>query len=158
LDTRKTTPGLRVLEKAAVRHGGGHNHRFGLYDGLLIKDNHIAASGSIALAVARAREAAPHTLKIEVEVDTLAQLREALAAGADLALLDNMGPDTLRQAVALAESFYAPAARRISLEASGGITLETIGEVAETGVDLISVGAITHSAPAADIGLDWECF
>jgi nicotinate-nucleotide pyrophosphorylase (carboxylating) len=156
VDTRKTTPGLRFLEKAAVRHGGGRNHRFALYDGLLIKDNHIAAAGSIALAVARARAAAPHTLKIEVEVDTLDQLKEALAAGADLVLLDNMGPDLLRQAVALTEAFHAPVPRRTKLEASGGITLKTIGEVAQTGVDLISVGALTHSAPAVDLGLDWK--
>ena len=156
VDTRKTTPGLRFLEKAAVRHGGGRNHRFALYDGLLIKDNHIAAAGSIALAVGRARAAAPHTLKIEVEVDTLEQLKEALAAGADLVLLDNMGPDLLRRAVALTEAFHAPGPRRTGLEASGGITLKTIGEVAQTGVDLISVGALTHSAPAVDLGLDWE--
>ena len=155
VDTRKTTPGLRSLEKAAVRHGGGRNHRFALYDGLLIKDNHIAAAGSIALAVGRARAAAPHTLKIEVEVDTLDQLKEALAAGADLVLLDNMSPDLLREAVALTEAFHAPGPRRTGLEASGGITLETIGAVAQTGVDLISVGAVTHSAPAVDLGLDW---
>ena len=157
VDTRKTTPGLRFLEKAAVRHGGGRNHRFALYDGLLIKDNHIAAVGSIARAVELARAAAPHTLKIEVEVDTLEQLKEALAAGAEVVLLDNMNPEQLRRAVALTEAFYAPRPRQTRLEASGGITLETIGEVAETGVDLISVGAITHSAPAADLGLDWEC-
>jgi len=155
VDTRKTTPGLRSLEKAAVRHGGGRNHRFALYDGLLIKDNHIAAAGSIALAVGRARAAAPHTLKIEVEVDTLEQLKEALAAEADLVLLDNMSPDLLREAVALTEAFHAPGPRRTGLEASGGITLETIGAVAQTGVDLISVGAVTHSAPAVDLGLDW---
>ena len=157
VDTRKTTPVLRVLEKAAVRHGGGRNHRFGLYDGLLIKDNHIAASGSITLAVNRARAAAPHTLKIEVEADTLEQLSEALTAGADLVLLDNMEPELLRRAVSLTESFYAPGPRRTALEASGGITMENIRQTAETGVDLISVGAITHSAPAADMGLDWEC-
>jgi nicotinate-nucleotide pyrophosphorylase (carboxylating) len=156
-DTRKTTPGLRFLEKAAVRHGGGRNHRFALYDGILIKDNHIAAAGSITLAVGRARSAAPHTLKIEVEVDTLEQLHEALAAGADAVLLDNMNPDLLRRAVALTEDFHAPGPRRTSLEASGGITLETIGAVARTGVDFISVGALTHSAPAVDLGLDWEC-
>jgi len=157
VDTRKTTPGLRFLEKAAVRHGGGRNHRFALYDGLLIKDNHIAAVGSITRAVDLARAAAPHTLKIEVEVDTLDQLKEALAAGAEVVLLDNMNPEMLRLAVALTEAFYAPGARRTKLEASGGVTLATIGEVAKTGVDLISVGAITHSAPAADLGLDWEC-
>jgi nicotinate-nucleotide pyrophosphorylase (carboxylating) len=156
VDTRKTTPGLRSLEKAAVRHGGGRNHRFALYDGILIKDNHLAAAGSIALAVSRARAAAPHTLKIEVEADTLDQLDQALAAGADLVLLDNMSPDLLRQAVARAEAFHAPGPRRTVLEASGGITLETIGAVAQTGVDLISVGAITHSAPSVDLGLDWD--
>jgi nicotinate-nucleotide pyrophosphorylase (carboxylating) len=156
VDTRKTTPGLRFLEKAAVRHGGGRNHRFALYDGLLIKDNHIAAVGSLARAVELARAAAPHTLKIEVEVDTLDQLAEALAAGAEVVLLDNMSPEELRRAVALTEAFYAPEPRRTRLEASGGVTLETIGAVAETGVDMISVGAVTHSAPAADLGLDWE--
>ena len=156
VDTRKTTPGLRFLEKAAVRHGGGRNHRFALYDGILIKDNHIAASGSIAQAVGRARAAAPHTLKIEVEVDDLDQLRQALEAGADLVLLDNMAPDLLRRAVILAGEFFAPGPRRALLEASGGITLETIGAVAQTGVDLISVGAITHSAPSVDLGLDWD--
>ena len=156
VDTRKTTPGLRLLEKAAVRHGGGRNHRFALYDGLLIKDNHLAAIGSIAEAVARARAATPHTLKIEVEVDTLDQLGQALVAGADLVLLDNMGLDLLQEAVALAEAYFAPGPRRVGLEASGGITLETITAVAQTGVDFISIGAITHSAPAADLGLDWD--
>jgi nicotinate-nucleotide pyrophosphorylase (carboxylating) len=156
VDTRKTTPGLRFLEKAAVRHGGGRNHRFALYDGILIKDNHIAAAGSIAKAVSRARFAAPHTLKIEVEVDTLDQLKEALTAGADLVLLDNMGPDLLRQAVRITENFHAPTPRLTLLEASGGINLDSIGSIAQTGVDLISVGAITHSAPSVDLGLDWD--
>ncbi|KXS56473.1 MAG: nicotinate-nucleotide pyrophosphorylase [Candidatus Adiutrix intracellularis] len=156
VDTRKTTPGLRFLEKAAVRHGGGRNHRFALYDGILIKDNHIAAAGSIAKAVSRARFAAPHTLKIEVEVDTLDQLKEALTAGADLVLLDNMRPDLLRQAVWVTENFYAPMPRLTLLEASGGINLDSIGSIAKTGVDLISVGAITHSAPSVDLGLDWD--
>ncbi len=156
VDTRKTTPGLRLLEKAAVRHGGGGNHRFALYDGLLIKDNHIAAAGSIANAVTRARAGAPHTLKIEVEVDTLDQLREALEAGADVVMLDNMGPDDLRRAVALTEDFHRPRPRTTLLEASGGISLDTVAAVARTGVDLISVGALTHSAPAVDLGLDWD--
>lgn len=156
VDTRKTTPGLRLLEKAAVRHGGGGNHRFALYDGLLIKDNHIAAAGSITQAVGRARAGAPHTLKIEVEVDTLDQLREALEAGADVVMLDNMRPDDLRRAVALTEDFHRPRPRATLLEASGGINLDTVAAVAQTGVDLISVGALTHSAPAVDLGLDWD--
>jgi nicotinate-nucleotide pyrophosphorylase (carboxylating) len=152
VDTRKTTPGLRALEKAAVRHGGGQNHRFGLTDGVLIKDNHLAAVGGVnrvARAVALAREGAPHTLRIEVEVTTLAELEQALAAGADIVLLDNMDVATLRQAVALTGG-------RALLEASGGVTLDTVGEIAATGVDLISVGALTHSAPALDISLDFD--
>ncbi len=147
LDTRKTTPGLRALEKAAVRAGGGRNHRFGLSDGVLIKDNHLIAAGGIAPAVAAARQAVPHTLKIEVEVDDLDQLDQALAAGAEAVLLDNMPPETLRQAV-------ERAAGRVWLEASGGITLATVAAVAATGVNAISVGALTHSAPALNIGLD----
>ncbi len=152
VDTRKTSPGLRALEKAAVRHGGGHNHRFGLADGVLIKDNHLAAIGGpdrVRRAVAAAREHAPHTLRLEIEVTTLDELRQALAAGADVVLLDNMDLPTLRQAVALT-------AGRSLLEASGGITLDTLRAVAETGVDLISVGALTHSAPALDLSLDFE--
>ncbi|NPV28695.1 MAG: carboxylating nicotinate-nucleotide diphosphorylase [Firmicutes bacterium] len=147
VDTRKTAPGLRVLEKYAVRIGGGCNHRIGLYDGILIKDNHIKVAGGIAEAVRRARAAVPHTIKIEIEVETLEQLEEALAAGADLIMLDNMPLPLLRKAVALAGG-------RVPLEASGGITAERIREVAETGVDFISVGAITHSAPALDISMD----
>jgi len=147
-DTRKTTPGLRMLEKYAVRCGGGHNHRFGLGDGVLIKDNHIAACGSIARAVRRVRERVAHTLRIEVECDTLAQVEEALAVGVEIIMLDNMDLETLRRGVAL----IGDAA--IS-EASGGITLENVRAVAETGVGYISVGALTHSAPAVDIGLDW---
>jgi nicotinate-nucleotide pyrophosphorylase (carboxylating) len=152
VDTRKTTPGWRALEKAAVRHGGGHNHRFGLTDGVLIKDNHLAAVGGpdrVARAVQLARAAAPHTLRIEVEVTTLAELEHALVAGADVVLLDNMDVPALRRAVELT-------AGRALLEASGGVTLETVGEIAATGVDLISVGALTHSAPALDISLDFE--
>ncbi|MBA3416629.1 MAG: carboxylating nicotinate-nucleotide diphosphorylase [Chloroflexia bacterium] len=151
VDTRKTTPGMRALEKAAVRHGGGHNHRFGLADGLLIKDNHLAAVGGpdrVARAVRLARAAAPHGLKIEVEVTTLAELDEALGAGADIVLLDNMPVAEVAAAV-------RRTAGRAVLEASGGVTLETVRAIAETGVDLISVGALTHSAPALDISLDF---
>lgn len=152
VDTRKTTPGLRALEKAAIRHGGAANHRFNLSDGILIKDNHLAAIGGpdrIRLAVEAARDGAPHTLKVEIEVTTLAELEQALDAGADIVMLDNMDLATMRQAVALT-------AGRAILEASGGITLETVRDVAETGVDLISVGALTHSAPALDISLRFE--
>ena len=148
VDTRKTTPGLRVLEKYAVRCGGGFNHRFGLDDAVLIKDNHIAASGSITAAVERVRAGAAHMLKVEVEVDTLAQLEEALALGVDTILLDNMPPDILRRAVAMAKG-------RAALEASGNVTLATVRAISETGVDYISSGAITHSAPNLDVGLDF---
>jgi nicotinate-nucleotide pyrophosphorylase (carboxylating) len=147
LDTRKTAPGLRWFDKYAVRAGGGANHRFGLFDGILIKDNHIAAAGSITRAVGLAKERAPHTLKVEVEVEDLGGLQEALAAGADIILLDNMPPDQLRSAVAMT-------AGRAMLEASGGITLETVLAVAETGVDAVSVGALTHSARAVDVSLE----
>jgi len=146
VDTRKTTPGLRALEKAAVRSGGGRNHRFALYDGILIKENHIAAAGSITTAVRRARAGAPHTLKIEIEVESLVQLEEAIAAGADIVLLDNMDPNEMSRAVEIAD-------RRVLLEASGGVNLDTAAQVAATGVDYISVGALTHSAPAADLSL-----
>jgi nicotinate-nucleotide pyrophosphorylase (carboxylating) len=152
VDTRKTTPGLRALEKAAVRHGGGHNHRFGLTDGVLIKDNHLAAVGGadrVARAVAQARQGAPHTLRIEIEVTTVDELAQALAAGADVVLLDNMEVAALREAVTMT-------AGRALLEASGGVTLETVAEIAATGVDLISVGALTHSAPALDISLELD--
>ena len=155
VDTRKTTPGLRILEKAAVVDGGGRNHRFSLADGILIKDNHIAAAGSITVAVSRARSAAPHTLKIEVEVDTLEQLKEALEAGADIIMLDNMGADKLRQAVAITKEKCGAGPKPI-LEASGGVNLTTIGALAQTGVNMISVGALTHSATAVDIGMDWD--
>jgi nicotinate-nucleotide pyrophosphorylase (carboxylating) len=147
VDTRKTTPGLRVLEKYAVRVGGGHNHRVGLFDGILIKDNHIKLAGGITAAVRLAREQAPHTVRVEVEVESLAQLEEALDAGADLILLDNMPGDRMREAVKLAGG-------RALLEASGNINATNIRAVAETGVDLISVGAVTHSAPALDISMD----
>jgi nicotinate-nucleotide pyrophosphorylase (carboxylating) len=146
-DTRKTTPGLRALEKYAVRCGGGVNHRLGLHDALLVKDNHVAAAGSLTAAVAAARAAGPD-LPLEVEVDTLAQVEEALACGCDLLLLDNMDPATMREAVELS-------AGRARTEASGGITLATVRAAAETGVDFIAVGALTHSAPAADVALDW---
>jgi nicotinate-nucleotide pyrophosphorylase (carboxylating) len=147
IDTRKTTPGLRALEKYAVRCGGGTNHRFGLDDGVLVKDNHLALAGSIAEAVARVRRHAGHMVKIEVEVDTLDQLREALGQKIDAVLLDNMSPATLKQAVELVDG-------RILTEASGGIRPETIRAVAESGVDLISVGWLTHGAPSLDLGLD----
>jgi len=147
IDTRKTTPGLRALEKHAARVGGARNHRLRLDDGVLIKDNHISVCGSIAAALRRARAGTPVLTKIEVECDTLEQVREALEAGADMILLDNMSLEDMRQAVALAGG-------RIPLEASGGVRLENIRSIAETGVDFISVGRITQSAPAVDIGLD----
>ncbi|MGV8841519.1 MAG: carboxylating nicotinate-nucleotide diphosphorylase [Bauldia sp.] len=146
-DTRKTTPGLRAIEKYAVRCGGGSNHRFGLDDAVLIKDNHIAVAGGVAVAIRRARAAVGHLVMVEVEVDTLAQLAEALAAGPDAVLLDNMSPATLRKAVALI-------AGRCIAEASGGVTLATVRAIAETGVDVVSSGWITHSAPSLDLGLD----
>lgn len=155
VDTRKTTPGLRLLEKLAVQHGGGHNHRFGLADGVLIKDNHLAAIGGpdrVTKAIQSARELAPHTLKIEVEVTTLDELDEAVAAGADVILLDNMSNDQIATAVARRDA----ADPRILLEASGGITLDRVRSLAATGVDLISCGALTHSAPALDINLDLD--
>ena len=148
-DTRKTTPGLRALERYAVRCGGAHNHRDNLGSAVLIKDNHVAAAGGIAAAIDRARHYAPHTTKIECEVDSLAQLDEAIAAGADIVLLDNMDDVTVKEAIARARG-------RVLLEASGGVTLARIATLAEAGVDAISVGALTHSAPAADIGLDFE--
>jgi len=148
--TRKTTPGLRALQKYAVRCGGGFNHRFGLDDAILIKDNHIAIAGGIAAVLSRAKAVAGHLVKIEIEVDTLDQLRQVLeAGGADVALLDNMSPADMRAAVELV-------AGRLVLEASGGITLETAATVAETGVDYLSSGAITHSAPNLDVALDIE--
>jgi nicotinate-nucleotide pyrophosphorylase (carboxylating) len=146
--TRKTTPGLRALEKYAVRCGGGFNHRFGLDDAMLIKDNHIAVAGSIAAVLEKARAVAGHLVKIEIEVDTLDQLREVLAAGgADVVLLDNMEPIQMREAVAMVDG-------RLVLEASGGITLATVAAIAESGVDYVSSGAITHSAPSLDVALD----
>jgi nicotinate-nucleotide pyrophosphorylase (carboxylating) len=155
LDTRKTTPGMRNLEKDAVRHGGGLNHRRALFDGILIKDNHITAAGGVKAALSRALSGAPVGMKVEIEVDGLDQLEEALEGGADIVLLDNMDPPALREAVKLARDFFAPGPRRVLLEASGGVTLETVAEIASTGVDYISTGALTHSAPAADLGLDF---
>jgi nicotinate-nucleotide pyrophosphorylase (carboxylating) len=146
---RKTTPGLRALEKHAVRAGGGVNHRFGLDDAVLIKDNHIAVAGGVRPAIARARAAVGHLVKIEVEVDTLAQLDEALTEGVDAVLLDNMTPDQLREAVRRVDG-------RAVTEASGRVTAETVPAIAATGVDLISSGWITHSAPILDLGLDWK--
>ncbi len=149
LDTRKTTPGLRALEKYAVRVGGGGNHRLGLFDAVLIKDNHIRALGGVGEAVRRAKERAPHYLKVEVEVTSLEEVEEALSAGADILLLDNMDEATLREAVARAKG-------RALLEASGNMTLERARKAAELGVEYISVGALTHSAPALDISLELE--
>ena len=146
--TRKTTPGLRSLEKYAVRAGGGSNHRFGLDDAVLIKDNHIALAGGIRIAVERAKARTGHLVKIEVEVDTLHQLEQALALGVDAVLLDNMTIEQLKEAVAMTRG-------RVITEASGGITPASAPPIAETGVDLISVGWLTHSAPALDIGLDY---
>ncbi len=149
VDTRKTVPGMRLLQKYAVRVGGGSNHRFGLDDGILIKDNHIAAAGGIGAAVARARAGAPHGLGIEVECESMAEVREALAAGADIILLDNMSAAIMREAAELIGG-------RARSEASGGIRLDTVRAAAEAGVDLISVGSLTHSAPAVDIHMQLE--
>lgn len=146
--TRKTTPGLRALEKYAVRVGGGVNHRFGLFDGVLIKDNHIVAAGGLRSAIERARAAVGHMVKIEAEVDTLAQLSEALDAGVDAVLLDNMTPDQVRDAVRLADG-------RIVTEASGGLRPDTIRDYAAAGVDMVSLGWLTHSVPGLDFGLDF---
>jgi nicotinate-nucleotide pyrophosphorylase (carboxylating) len=147
-DTRKTTPGLRLLERYAVRKGGGHNHRNDLGSAVLIKDNHIVAAGGVRPAIEAARARAPHTSKIECEVDSLEQLEEALAAGADIVLLDNMATATIEEAVRRTRG-------RALLEASGGITLPRIAELARAGVDAISLGALTHSVIAADVGLDF---
>ena len=147
-DTRKTTPGLRSLEKYGVVVGGGANHRFDLTDGILIKDNHIAACGSITTAVERVRDRVPHTVRIEVETDTLDQVRECLACGVDIIMLDNMKPAMLKEAVDIIDG-------RALIEASGGIAMDNLVAVARTGVDIISIGALTHSAPTCDIGMDW---
>ena len=148
-DTRKTTPGLRMIEKYGVIAGGGSNHRFNLADGVLIKDNHIAACGSIAKAVAKVRKKLPHTLRVEVETDTLLQVRECLDCGVDIIMLDNMSIAQMTEAVELIGG-------KAIVEASGGIGLANVEEVAKTGVDYISIGALTHSAPACDIGMDWS--
>lgn len=148
VDTRKTLPGWRELQKYAVRCGGGHNHRMGLDDGVLIKDNHIAIAGGVLQAVKAAKQAAPAGMKIEVECDTYAQVEEAIAAGADIVLLDNMDITTLAKSVGAAKT------KGITTEASGNVTLETVRAIAQTGVDIISVGRLTHSVKAVDIGLD----
>lgn len=147
--TRKTTPGLRAFEKYAVRCGGGHNHRFGLYDAVMIKDNHIAAAGGVTKALTAAKTASGHMVKIEIEVDTLEQLEEALAGNADVILLDNMSTDDLKRAVVINK-------KRAVLEASGNVTVKTVRAIAETGVDVISSGWITHSAPCLDLGMDFK--
>lgn len=146
LDTRKTTPGLRVLEKYAVMIGGGFNHRFGLYDGILIKDNHIDAAGGIIAAVEMVNKGVPHTLKIEIEVKNLREVEEALSAGVDVIMLDNMEVEEMKKAVSFIKG-------RVLVEASGNITLSNVKKIAETGVDFISIGALTHSAPSSDISL-----
>ncbi len=148
-DTRKTTPGLRMLEKYAVRAGGGYNHRFNLSDGVLIKDNHIAACGSIIRAVQTLREKIPHTIKIEVETDTLEQVQECLECGTDIIMLDNMDRETMKKAVSMI-------AGKALVEASGGVNLDSVEGIAATGVNIISAGALTHSAPSCDIGMDWN--
>ncbi len=148
-DTRKTTPGLRMLEKYAVKAGGGSNHRFNLSDGVLIKDNHIAACGSISVAVGLVRSGVPHTIRVEVEAETLEQVQESIDCGADIIMLDNMTLGTMAEAVSLIDG-------RALVEASGGVTLDTVRKIAQTGVDLISIGALTHSAPAVDISMDWQ--
>ncbi len=149
VDTRKTTPGYRVLEKAAVRAGGCGNHRADLGSGILIKDNHIAACGSVSRAVERAREGAPHPLRVEVEVGSLAELEEALDAGAEIVLLDNMSPDEVAEAARLAHE------REVLVEVSGGVSLDSAPAYARAGADIISAGALTHSAPAVDLALDF---
>jgi nicotinate-nucleotide pyrophosphorylase (carboxylating) len=148
-DTRKTTPGLRVMEKYAVQVGGGSNHRFNLTDGVLIKDNHIAACGSIREAVDKVRAKIPHTVRIEVETDNLEQVDECLACGADIIMLDNMSPEMMSKAVRKING-------RALVEASGGVTLETVESIAMSGVDIISIGALTHSVSSCDIGMDWS--
>ncbi len=148
VDTRKTTPGLRMLEKYAVRCGGGGNHRYSLSDGVLVKDNHIAACGSVTKAVDRLRGRIPHTVKIEVECDTPAQVEECLGCGVEIIMLDNMDTATMAEAVQRIDG-------KALVEASGGVNLETVRAIAETGVDFISIGGLTHSAPASDIGMDW---
>jgi nicotinate-nucleotide pyrophosphorylase (carboxylating) len=149
VDTRKTTPGIRALQKSAVRAGGAFNHRFGLFDGVLIKDNHIGAMGGVKAAIESARRVAHHLVKIELEIKSLDQLEPAIEAGADVVMLDNMDLATMRDAVQRTGG-------RVLLEASGGVTLDTVAAIAATGVDFISMGALTHSAAAADISLNWD--
>ncbi|MGD8700925.1 MAG: carboxylating nicotinate-nucleotide diphosphorylase [Desulfosarcina sp.] len=149
VDTRKTTPGWRVLEKYAVRMGGAHNHRMGLYDGVLIKDNHIAVSGGIADAVKKVRRSISHLIKVEVETSSLAEVKAALDAGADIIMLDNMNVDQIRQAVTIVD-------KRALVEVSGGVTRQGLNDLAHTGVDLISIGALTHSAVAVDLSMTIE--
>lgn len=146
VDTRKTVPGLRALDKYSVRMGGGRNHRIGLFDGVLIKENHVAAAGGIEVAIDRARQLLPHTLKIEIETRNLDEVAQALSAGADIIMLDNMNLDEMREAVGLIDG-------KALVEASGGVSLETVRSIAETGVNIISVGALTHSVRGADISL-----
>ena len=146
VDTRKTVPGLRALDKYSVRMGGGRNHRIGLFDGVLIKENHIAAAGGIAAAIGNAKKSLPHTLKIEVETRNLEEVQEALSAGADIIMLDNMSLEDMRQSVGLIDG-------RALVEASGGVNLDSVRDIAETGVNIISVGALTHSVKAADISM-----
>lgn len=147
-DTRKTTPGLRILEKYAVTCGGGHNHRFNLADGVIIKDNHIAACGSIRQAVELIRKKVPHTIRIEVETDTLSQVLECIDCNVDIIMLDNMPPEMMTEAVQVING-------KAIVEASGGVNLNTVRKIAKCGVDVISIGALTHSAQACDIGMDW---
>jgi nicotinate-nucleotide pyrophosphorylase (carboxylating) len=147
VDTRKTTPGLRILEKYAVRMGGGHNHRFGLYDAVLIKDNHIAIAGGIKSAVDSVRKQSSHTVKIEVEVESLSQLQEALKAQVDIIMLDNMDLETIKEAVKMVKG-------KILIEASGEITLEKVRKIAQAGIDLISIGALTHSVKSLNISME----
>ncbi len=149
LDTRKTTPGLRSLEKYAVRMGGGFNHRFGLYDAVLVKDNHIALSGSIRKALEKVKKETPHTTKIEVETKSIKEVKDALTVGVDIIMLDNMDLETIRKAVKMIKG-------KALVEASGNVNLDNVRKIAETGVNLISIGAITHSAPAVDISLEIE--
>jgi len=152
VDTRKTTPGLRLWEKRAVRHGGGGNHRFGLFDQVLIKDNHLVAAGGVSAAVGRAREQAPFGMRIEVEVEDESGLREALAAGADIIMLDNMGPEELAVCVRIARASRP----EVLLEASGGVTRDTIRAIAESGIDVVSTSALTAGAPPVDLALDFD--
>ncbi len=152
VDTRKTTPGLRLWEKRAVRHGGGGNHRFGLFDQVLIKDNHLVAAGGVSAAVGKAREQAPFGMRIEVEVEDESGLREALAAGADIIMLDNMGPEELAVCVRIARASRP----EVLLEASGGVTRDTIRAIAESGIDVVSTSALTAGAPPVDLALDFD--